>query len=388
MTKFLIFLIAISPLVASSQTNTKNRKTGELVIHGTVSNFKEPLYYVYIICLDGNNDGTDSVRVIGNKYSIRIQTGTTTLITLYTKNPRILNNIQKKYMLTLIVEPTTVMISSTDSFPNAKVSGSRAYLEYKLLEARAEPYRRQLSTFFIGHSKSKEAADKEGVAQFQKKIDCTLREMYTNVYYEYIRAKPSSILINYALNQYVQSLKDNASDNDVKKVALMYSKLSKNDQDSYYGRQIRKKIDSYKISIGMMAPEFVKTDILGNPVSLTSFKGKYVLLDFWASWCAPCRRDFPQIKALYREYNKYGFEIIGISKDTDTSAYLKAIEKDGINLWANTLINEQITKSYFVSAIPMKLLINTKGVIIGIWREGGEGNFNSLKSVIANSIKK
>lgn len=386
MKKFLIFLIAISPLAAFSQINTKNRKTGELVIHGTISNFKEPVYYVYIICLDGNNDGTDSVRVIGNKYSFRIQTGVTTLVTLFTKNPVIPGNLKEKYMLTLLVEPATVMISSTDSFPNAKVSGSKAYLEYKLLEARAEPYRRQLSIFFKSHSKSKEAANKEGMVQSQKKIDSTLEKMYNNVYYEYIKAKPSSILINYTLDHYVESLKDNPSDNDIKKVALMYSKLTKKDQDSYFGRQIKKKIDSYKISVGMMAPEIFQTDLSGKQVSLNSFRGKYVLLDFWASWCAPCRRDFPHVKELYREYNKYGFEIIGISKDTDTTAYLKAIEKEGITLWNNTLINEKIMKSYFVNAIPLKILINPKGAIIGIWREGGEDNFNSLKSVLEKNI--
>jgi len=97
-----------------------------------------------------------------------------------------------------------------------------------------------------------------------------------------------------------------------------------------------------------------------------------VLLDFEASWCGPCRRDFPQVKELYREFNKYGFEIIGISKDTDTIAYLKAIENDGINLWTNIRFNEQIMKSYFVAAIPVKILIDPKGIINGIWRGGDE----------------
>jgi len=113
-----------------------------------------------------------------------------------------------------------------------------------------------------------------------------------------------------------------------------------------------------------------------------------MLLDFWASWCGPCRRDFPQVKELYREYNKYGFEIIGISKDTDTTAYLRGIEKDGINLWTNILFNEQIMKSYFVAAIPVKILIDPKGIIIGVWRGGDEKNFISLKKIIEKNIKK
>jgi thiol-disulfide isomerase/thioredoxin len=106
-----------------------------------------------------------------------------------------------------------------------------------------------------------------------------------------------------------------------------------------------------------LAPVLVQNDVLGNLISLADFKGKYVLLDFWASWCGPCREDFPELKKLYLENKEFEFEIIGISKDTDTLAYHKAIEKDGINIWRNVLITEQIEKSYFISAIPMKFLI-------------------------------
>ncbi len=386
MRKSILLLLNIAPLFVFSQTETKTK--GELVIHGSIANFKEPLDYVYLVCLDGSKDGFDSAKVINDKYRFNIQTEVTTLITLYARKADSPDRFKNRFMLTAIVEPTTVMISSTDSFSNAKVSGSMAYIEYKLLEARAEKYRQELSMLYRGYSKMKQIDDKAGMAIFQQKIDSNLETMYVNVYYKYIKTNPSSILINYALNQYVYSLKDTTSEQSVKEVASMYSKLSGNDQNSYFGREIKKKIDTYKIRIGMMAPEIVQTDFLGKPVSLTSLKGKYVLLDFWASWCGPCRRDFPQVKELYKEYNKYGFEIIGISKDTDTTAYLKAIEKDGINLWANTLFNEQIMKSYFVAAIPVKILIDPKGLIMGIWRGGNDENFNALRSMIENNIKK
>ena len=368
MSKTFLFLVAIIPLIAFTQTNLSKRKANELLIHGTLSNIKEPVSYVYIICLDCNTGDIDSARVIDGKYNFRFKTGVTTLFTLFIKNPA--ETFEDKYMLTLIAEPSPVTISSTDSFSNAKVSGSRANLEYKYLEAQAEPYRRQLSTFFKSRSKSKDAADKEGLEQFEKKIDSTLEKMYTNVYYEYIKAKPPAIMIAYALEHYMSRLKDNSPNKDVEQVNTIYSKLSVKDKNSYWGLHIKKKIDSYNISIGMMAPAFVQNDTLGNPVSLSSFKGKYVLLDFWASWCSPCRRENPNLIKVFNAYKDKGFTILSISLDRpgDKDKWISAIRNDGLpwtnisdlQYWSNTVANR-----YKVDAIPQNFLIDPSGKIIG-----------------------
>lgn len=386
MKTFLLLLLAITPLLASTQTNTKNRKAGELIIHGSLYNIKEPVPYVYMICLDFNNAEIDSARVIDNKYNFRVLTGVTTLVTLYMKTPRIYDNVKDKYMLTLVVEPATVMVSSTDSFPNAKVSGSSAYLEYKLLEAQVEPYRRQLSVFFKGQSGSEKSADKEGMAQFEKKIDSTLEKMYTNVYYEYIKAKPSSMMIGYALDHYMRRLKAISPDKDVEQVKTLYSKLSVKDKNSYWGRHIKKKIDSYNIGIGMMAPAFVQNDTLGNPVSLSFFKGKYVLLDFWASWCGPCRRENPNLVKVFNAYKDKGFTILSISLDrlSDKDKWMSAIRSDGLTwthvsdlqYWSNAAASR-----YKVNAIPQNFLLDPTGKIIAKDLHGDELE-NKIKEIL------
>ena len=102
-------------------------------------------------------------------------------------------------------------------------------------------------------------------------------------------------------------------------------------------------------------------------VSLTSLQGKYVLVDFWASWCKPCRAQNPSLLRLYQKYNDKGFTILGVSLDSKKDAWLKAIHSDklewqqvsDLNLW-----NNAVAKQYKITSVPQNYLLDTKGVII------------------------
>lgn len=118
------------------------------------------------------------------------------------------------------------------------------------------------------------------------------------------------------------------------------------------------------IQIGKVAPDFTLTDKDGNEVSLKDFNGKYVLLDFWASWCRPCRDEMPNVAKAYEKFGGEEFEVVGVSLDKTKEPWLKAVEEDNIT-WVQLHDPEgEVADIYGVQAIPFTLLLDKDGVII------------------------
>lgn len=168
----------------------------------------------------------------------------------------------------------------------------------------------------------------------------------------------------------------------------VYAKASLEVRNSESGKKMAEQLHYFRQSkVGSLAPEFSVNDIDGKPLSLKDYKEeKYVLIDFWASWCAPCREELPYIKGLYKKYSNDGFEVISITQDKDLEAWKNAIFKERIDSWRHfsTLENnDSILKNYFVNGIPHKILIDKDGKIIGKWKGGGEKNKRELQLLLA-----
>ena len=152
------------------------------------------------------------------------------------------------------------------------------------------------------------------------------------------------------------------SESEVKKI---FNTFPKHTIDNSHGDNLKFVIDS--LFIGAYAPNFTQHDTAGNPISLSSFKGEYLLIDFWASWCVPCRKDNPNLVSAKRIYREKKFNIIGVSLDEDGKSWMEAIKADGLN-WQHVSdlkkYENKVSIMYDVYSIPYNFLLDPTGKII------------------------
>lgn len=148
----------------------------------------------------------------------------------------------------------------------------------------------------------------------------------------------------------------------------MYNALSPRLQNTAKAKAWKLRLDqAKKLDVGQKSIDFTLNNVKGDPVSLSDFRGKYVLLDFWASWCGPCRAGHPELISIYNKYGGDKFEIFAVSLDTNKDAWLKAIAEDKLP-WRLVLDSKDasadVAKKYNIMQIPQNLLIGPDGVIV------------------------
>jgi peroxiredoxin len=147
-----------------------------------------------------------------------------------------------------------------------------------------------------------------------------------------------------------------------------FDKLGAIAQENFYGKILRQTIDDAKVgAVGSKAIDFTQADTSGKAIAFSSFKGKYVLIDFWASWCGPCRQENPNVVQAYNQFKNKNFTILGVSLDRAKAPWLKAIADDklawtqvsDLKFWSN-----EVAVKYRISSIPQNFLVGPDGTII------------------------
>ncbi len=203
--------------------------------------------------------------------------------------------------------------------------------------------------------------DTAGVRQKLNALLDSSRVSPLKIWLPYLESNPQSPLVFYAYNQ-MTKFNHNFQGQDI---APIYNRLPPELQNSYEGNLLKGIIATGN---GSRAPEFSQADTSGIQVSLSSFRGKYVLLDFWGSWCSFCRKENPYLIKAYEKYKEKGFTVLSIAADEDKSKWLGAIRKDGIGRWTHVSdlkgMNNEVAKLYFVKGYPSNFLIDPDGIII------------------------
>jgi len=312
--------------------------------------------------------------------------------------------------LNIYLEPGEMKITLLkDKFNDYKMIGSKTQQDLIQFNKRKEPIivrstllQKRLSSLYDSIRNSKSDIIR---LQFLKKVEddndllCKAQKSLDSVWLKFIIENPKSYLSAECLSTISSNEKISLDS-----LKLIFNGLDKSVQNSLFGKRINEDIRKKgNIQIGVAAPDFRAPDVNNQIVTLSVFKGKsVVLLDFWASWCVPCRQEIPQLKSIYEKYHSMGFEIIAISLDWDKNRWRSAIKEDSTEAWhqipvvenypfslkdPSQLADYDVYKNYFVSAIPVKFLVDKDGKIVGRWGGGLKDPEESLENKLEELFK-
>lgn len=355
MKKFLFALGAMAMLISCEQ------KQEGFTINGTVTGFADGTM-VYINSADENSDTgltkIDSVAITEGKFTFAGKADEIDMKYLEFGQ-------EQMYYLPFIYENGEItVVYDKDKTENTKVTGTESNDSFMTFREQTKPVEEKMKRF--------QEENNEKMMQAQMSGDETamneLREEYMKIADELSEVSKNFVKNNknFASLMMLSQLHQNKQITDEELIEI-YNGMDDSLKATKVGKDIQELVNNAaKLAIGQPAPDFSAPTPEGTEASLKENLGKVTVIDFWAAWCGPCRKENPNVVRIYEKYKDQGLSIIGVSLDRDKDAWLKAIADDGLT-WTQisnlAYFNDPIAKEYNINAIPATFIIDADGNI-------------------------
>lgn len=263
----------------------------------------------------------------------------------------------------VFVEEGNISVNVDANNPNEpEVSGSSSHQTYNDFNASLKDFDARVQEIVNAYNQAREAGDEAKMKEAENNYNAVDKEKseFTTTY---VKQNNKSVVSAYLVMR-------NSYQYDVDELDAFVSGFDPAISSSFYIEYLTNRVATLKrVAVGQPFVDFELNDVDGNPVSLSSVaEGKYLLVDFWAAWCRPCRAENPNVVVAYNTYHDKGFDVLGVSFDDNHSKWVEAIKKDGLTWHQISDLKgwgSAAGKLYGIQSIPQNILINPEGIIIG-----------------------